>query len=153
MLPGVSFSPTGGVDQQGAGGQRSAAPNSPLQDAIKILSFRMPTTVGQGAPSPLANSELGGGQVQDWLMKLFQLMPQNKQPQAAPQQAASSYAPPPPPSAPASPFSPSSAPQTSYAPPQAPQIEGSAPPPDLSSIPSAPAPNVVFTPPGGRMAF
>jgi hypothetical protein len=44
MAMGRSFSP-------GESGQQSALP---VQDAIRLLSFRLPTTVGAGAPSPPA---------------------------------------------------------------------------------------------------
>lgn len=72
MQPGVSFSPLNA--QAGPTGQNGA---SPLQDAIKILSFRMPTVVGAlGQPtlpgsggSPLLGGP--GGMATDWLTNLF----------------------------------------------------------------------------------
>lgn len=41
-MPGMTFSP---------GSERTQSA-SPVQDAIRLLSFRMPSVVGQGAPSP-----------------------------------------------------------------------------------------------------
>jgi hypothetical protein len=120
MLPGVSFSPG---KPEGTPSQQQ--PASPLQDAIKILSFRMPTTVGAGGVSPLANDPLGGGHVQDWLLKLFQGFTP-----AQPQMAG-----------------PSPSPMGPMVPPQGvPSFGGNVAPP--TSAPSAPSPNVVLTPPG-----
>lgn len=48
---GLSFSPTSAPSQYGgAQGNRTGSPSSPVMDAIKILSFRVPQTLGQGAP-------------------------------------------------------------------------------------------------------
>lgn len=117
MPLGVSFAPSSG---EPAKPQQA----SPLQDAIKILSFRMPTTVGMGGVSPLANDPMGGGQVQDWLMKLFQgLTP--SQPQMG--------------SLHASPLAPT--------PPSPPSFGGSLAPP-TQNVPQAPSPNVILTQPG-----
>ncbi len=79
MLPGLSFSPTGGqMDQPQQGGQN--ARTNPVQDAIKLLSFRLPTNVGQsaiGAQSVLGGqnaafgSQLGAATAQQWLQRLF----------------------------------------------------------------------------------
>lgn len=41
-MPGMTFSP----------GSDKGPSASPVQDAIRLLSFRMPSVVGQGAPSP-----------------------------------------------------------------------------------------------------
>jgi hypothetical protein len=47
---GLNFSPTQGGNQYGQNGQRSGAGSNPVMDAIKILSFRVPTTLGAGSP-------------------------------------------------------------------------------------------------------
>lgn len=128
MLPGVSFSPINDASQPGHAGPQG----SPLQDAIKILSFRMPTVVGaqMSAGSPLAGN-LGDSVADDWLLKLFRgLLPTG-----------------PAPGAPAAPPPPSAPPAWTGAPagPSAPPVWTGAPPPGPS--PTAPPPNVVFTPP------
>jgi hypothetical protein len=53
---GVSFAP-GGSDAT----QRPTAPANPVQQAIQVLSLRIPHTVGQSplAPSPLLNAPTG----------------------------------------------------------------------------------------------
>lgn len=142
MLPGESFSAVG---PNGPQQPQKGAVSSPLQDAIKILSFRMPTVVGQGSPSPLANNPMGGGQIEDWLRKLFQgILP--AQAPSNPSQPATA--------GPASPFGPTAMPSP-YAPPP-PQTYGGAPPqptqptdggPTYGGGPSAPPPNVVYNPP------
>ena len=63
---GQSFSPLNTDPTQPQGPNTS----SPLQDAIKILSFRMPKVVGAASPSPLAGQGTGG--IADWLTKLLQ---------------------------------------------------------------------------------
>lgn len=74
---GLAFSPTNQT-MPGSGMARSAAPST-VQDAIKILSFRLPTTVGQNgiAPQSLLGSPTGFGQqlgsalAENWLRSLF----------------------------------------------------------------------------------
>lgn len=62
---GLSFSPTSAPGQYG--GAQSGRPGggvSPVMDAIKILSFRVPQVLGQNAPvapSLLAGGAAGGG--------------------------------------------------------------------------------------------
>ena len=132
MLPGISFSPLNAPM-----GPQDGTAQSPLQDAIKILSFRMPSVVGAGAASPLAGG-MGGGLVDDWLTKLFKGMvsgPQGGLPAAPTDQT------PPPSLTQPSPF----APPPSVAPP--PSFTGNVPPPGPPPS-SAPPPNVEFTPPG-----
>lgn len=69
--PGVSFSPL----NNGQVGPVTGNAGSPLQDAIKILSFRLPTVVGASGISPLAGNP-GDSVANDWLLRLFQgLMP------------------------------------------------------------------------------
>lgn len=76
---GLSFAPTGNRDQDQANGSNQ----TPLQDAIKVLSLRMPSFVGaaQGI-SPLAGMAGGGsagvpniggvpGGLEDLLRRLF----------------------------------------------------------------------------------
>lgn len=73
--PGVSFSPINAAPPAGQG-----TPQSPLQDAIKILSFRMPKVVGAYSPSPLAGN-LGDSVADNWLMNLFKgLLPGGESP-------------------------------------------------------------------------
>lgn len=78
---GISFSPTNQTSPQ----QASRTPVSPVQDAIRILSFRQPTVLGVHAPvaqslfSPLGLSSPSGaglgnpdsGMIQDLLRYLF----------------------------------------------------------------------------------
>lgn len=130
--PGVSFSPLNTSSPQGQAGHQS-----PLQDAIKILSFRMPTVVGAATGSPLAGS-LGDSVADNWLMNLFQgLLPSGSSPM------------------PSAPGAPAAQPPFGFpsAPPSGPGAPG-APPPIVSGAPppgappsSAPPPVVVFTPP------
>lgn len=49
-ISGISFSPLAG--NQSVPGRPTGSPVSPVQDAIKLLSFRVPSVVGAGAPSP-----------------------------------------------------------------------------------------------------
>lgn len=83
-MPGISFSPL--QNPQTSQGPANTSGVSPLQDAIKLLSFKLPTSVGptqpplQGGPSALGPL-LGNSVAQNWLMALFQGM----QPQGASQ--------------------------------------------------------------------
>lgn len=73
--PGVSFSPF----NQRPGQASPGAVQSPVQDAIKIISFRMPSTVGASAPAPASllggptpqGPGLGGGLMQEFLKRLL----------------------------------------------------------------------------------
>jgi hypothetical protein len=49
MAAGLSFSP---MNQTPSPGQTGQAQTNPLQDAIRMLSFRLPQNVGASAPSP-----------------------------------------------------------------------------------------------------
>lgn len=78
MDAGISFSP---AQQPIAGQPTGMRPGTtPLQDAIKLLSFKLPTNVGAGAPSPTQlmggpspfGAQLGNGVANNWLMALFQ---------------------------------------------------------------------------------
>lgn len=64
---GVNFAPTGQ-----AGGDQTKPPTEPLQQAIQMLSLRLPKVVGaQGiAPGPLMNSP-GGSPIMELLRMLF----------------------------------------------------------------------------------
>ena len=72
---GLSFSPTSVNSQQQHTGQGS----SPVQDAIRILSFRLPTVLGASAATPMQNlggpspfgSQLGAAVIQNWLKQLL----------------------------------------------------------------------------------
>lgn len=138
-LPGVSFSPLNTSSPQGTSGQAS-----PLQDAIKILSFRMPKVVGAATGSPLAG-KLGDSVADNWLMNLFQgLLPEGNSPVSSA------------PGAPGAPGAPAAQPPFGFpsAPPSGPGAPG-APPPVVSGAPppgapppSAPPPVVVFSLPG-----
>lgn len=83
---GVSFSP---LDQGKASGQDQ--PVNPVQEAIKLLSFRMPTVVGAGAPSPLAlmggpnggGTQLGMSAADQWIRR-FLMGQMGQQPGSAP---------------------------------------------------------------------
>lgn len=76
---GLSFSPTS--DQTNAQSkQQTGSGLSPVQDAIRILSFRVPTVLGASAVSPLVglgSQPIGGGApidsalMQEWLRRLF----------------------------------------------------------------------------------
>jgi hypothetical protein len=81
---GLNFSPTqGGNTQNGQNGQRSGMSGAanPVMDAIKILSFRVPQTLGANAPvaQPLiggAGGNAGSGldnsaMVMNWLNRFF----------------------------------------------------------------------------------
>lgn len=61
MIRGVNYQPGLAATQTGAGGQ--AKPRSSLQEAIKVLSLRMPKVVGPHAvaPAPLLTSAGSGG--------------------------------------------------------------------------------------------
>lgn len=63
MISGISFQPTDDKGYNPGGQPRSAAPSNPVQEAIKVLSLRLPKVVGaQGmAPSPLLTSQGSGG--------------------------------------------------------------------------------------------
>lgn len=67
MAMGVSFLPGGGDN-----GQRNKPPTEPLQQAIQMLSLRLPQVAGaQGiAPGPLLQSP-GGGGIMELLAQLF----------------------------------------------------------------------------------
>ena len=73
MTFGQSFSPTNGSQPQGATGQ----PSSPVMDAIKILSFRVPQTLGATAPTSAALLNAPGSGItnaaliQQWLQRFF----------------------------------------------------------------------------------
>jgi hypothetical protein len=81
---GLSFSPTSGQQQMsGQNGTRMGqqGASSPVMDAIKILSFRVPQTLGAGAPvAPGLLSGAGGAGgiggdngalLQQWLQRFF----------------------------------------------------------------------------------
>jgi hypothetical protein len=59
---GISFAPTG-QPGQGTGGATGPSESSPVADAIKVLSLRIPRVVGPGglAPGGLLNGMGGGG--------------------------------------------------------------------------------------------
>ncbi len=129
-LPGVSFSPLNTGSTPGQSGQAS-----PLQDAIKILSFRMPTVVGaqMSAGSPLAGN-LGDSVADNWLMNLFRgVLPAGT-------------------AVPGTPGQPAQPPPVGY--PGAPPSGGTAPPPIITGAPPpgppppAPPPIIGFIPPG-----
>lgn len=73
--PGLSFSPFNQRPGQAAPG----VAQSPVQDAIKILSFRMPSVVGASAPAPSGllggptpqGAGVGGGLMQEFLKRLL----------------------------------------------------------------------------------
>ena len=79
MNAGISFSPAQNAQpgQMGSGATKPGA--TPLQDAIKLLSFKLPTNVGAAAPSPsqimggptALGAQLGNGVANNWLMALF----------------------------------------------------------------------------------
>lgn len=83
-MPGVSFSPFNAPPQMGQGQQKPGGV-SPVQDAIRMLSFRMPSTVGASAPAPQGlmggqtamGGQLGNPLALNWLRALFggQAMP------------------------------------------------------------------------------
>jgi hypothetical protein len=81
----MTFSPL----NSGTPGQMGR-PQNPVQDAIKLLSFRMPATVGAGAgaaPSllgaPQLGAQVGNGVAGNWLMQLLQGLVQNPGSQTA----------------------------------------------------------------------
>lgn len=54
---GLSFAPMGGNRQipgSAAGGSQPAGPVNPIQDAIRVLSLKIPKVVGAAAPAPQA---------------------------------------------------------------------------------------------------
>jgi hypothetical protein len=55
--PGLSFSPT--QQSLGPGPDQQKGSGNPVQDAIKLLSFKLPTNVGQNAIAP--NALIAGG--------------------------------------------------------------------------------------------
>ena len=76
MNVGQSFSPLN--QPQGQGAQGNYRTTSPVQDAIKILSLRLPTLVGKQSPSGVLSgvpNAAGGGSdnalMQNWLRQLF----------------------------------------------------------------------------------
>lgn len=83
-MPGVSFSPFNAPPQGGQGMQKPGGVQ-PVQDAIRMLSFRMPSTVGASSPAPqglMGGQTALGGQLSNplalnWLRALFggQAMP------------------------------------------------------------------------------
>ena len=83
-LPGVSFSP---LDK----GPNQSQETAPVQDAIKIMSFRMPSVVGAGAPAPqglLGGPTAQGGFLQSGLMQaLLKRLFQGQGLQMPPQEA------------------------------------------------------------------
>lgn len=75
MNTGLSFSPT---DQSNDPNRPKGSAN-PVQDAIQLLSFRLPSFLGASSPSPLVGgapsalgSQIGGGVVEEWLKRFFQ---------------------------------------------------------------------------------
>lgn len=70
---GLNFGPNA------QGGQLRSSPASPTQDAIRILSFRMPTILGSAAPAPPSllggptaqGGQMGGSMAENWLRMLF----------------------------------------------------------------------------------
>ncbi len=77
-MPGISFSPFNQPPQMGQGGPRPGGV-TPIQDAIRMLSFRMPTTVGASSPAPQGimggqtaqGGQLGNPLALNWLRALF----------------------------------------------------------------------------------
>ncbi len=129
---GVSFSPL----DTGQGGQSGPGPGgSPLQDAIKILSFRMPTVVGAQGVSPLAGNP-GDNPTDNWLQNLFKGLLPPDQPGVPGQ-----------PAAPVGPMVTGAPGPMGGAPPSAPNVFGGAPPPGPPPG-GAPNPIVITTPPG-----
>jgi hypothetical protein len=80
MDAGISFSPAQNQPTGQVGGGMAKPGATPLQDAIKLLSFKLPTNVGASAPSPSQimggptpmGAQLGNGVANNWLMALFQ---------------------------------------------------------------------------------
>lgn len=74
-FPGLSFSPFNQSPMRS-----NSQATAPVQDAIKILSFRMPSVVGSSAPAPGAllggptpqGSGMDGGLAQELLKRLLQ---------------------------------------------------------------------------------
>ena len=72
---GISFSPL----DSGDSGNSKTGPTNPVQEAIKILSFRMPTVVGAGAPSPGAlmggpsgnGTQIGNDIAEQWIRRFL----------------------------------------------------------------------------------
>lgn len=72
---GLSFSPT----QQNPAQPNASPAISPVQDAIRILSFRLPTVLGAGAVTPMQNlggpnplgTHIGSSVIENWLKQLF----------------------------------------------------------------------------------
>jgi len=78
MNAGISFSPLGqqGGQAQGNGQNNTATP--PVQDAIRLLSLKLPSVLGPTAPSGVAfatpsalGPQLGSALAQNWLRGLF----------------------------------------------------------------------------------
>ncbi len=82
-MPGISFSPFNQPPQMGQGQRPGGV--TPIQDAIRMLSFRMPSTVGASSPTPQGlmggqtalGGQLGNPLALNWLRALFggQAMP------------------------------------------------------------------------------
>lgn len=125
MNLGVSFSPTN-QSAQGTGTPNTA---NPVQDAIRILSFRLPTVLGASAATPMQNlgapsifgSQLGSSVIQNFLKSL--MMP------SATGQASSPYG---------SLFGGTSAPSAASAPPVSISLGGSSP---IVTNPTGPSPS------------
>lgn len=80
---GVSFSPLGGNSQASGSNTGQASPSgfaAPVQDAIKLLSFRLPSQVGASAGAPgsimggptALGPQIGNAIAEQWLRRLFQ---------------------------------------------------------------------------------
>lgn len=159
MAIGRSFQPgqgQNGESQYGPNGQRQTPP---VQQAIKLISTRLPTVLGARAPSPaeLLHSPGGGGMTQGLIERLFRPQPQAPMP---PTSAPPSQVMPPwmaPPQAPAQAPRPAAAQQAPR--PQAPEpARPSMPPSQAPSLPpsqdvsaqvpqAAPQAPIIDTPP------
>lgn len=80
---GQSFLP-GGNDDRMRQDQAGAGPSNPIQEAIKVLSLKLPRVVGAGAPAPQELlTGLGGAGVQNPIAQILQQMFGQGSPQAA----------------------------------------------------------------------
>jgi len=78
MNAGISFSPLGQQNGQTQGNGQNNAATPPVQDAIRLLSLKLPSVLGPTAPSGVAfatpsplGQQLGSALAQNWLRGLF----------------------------------------------------------------------------------
>lgn len=80
MNAGISFSPFGqqGGSNQNGSQARPQGPQAPVQDAIRLLSLKLPSNVGPTAPSGMLGGptplgpQLGNAIADNWLQGLYQ---------------------------------------------------------------------------------